>query len=504
MKSIHSENLQQGRKQGCKSHSDTGIAFLQRFLLANSLVNPAYILFLLVCAGCAQLESPPKSTLKIVYTVQAGERAIARVITMAAMCPRLVVDGVATELPMTVRAPPRQLPARAGSQDAKPVVFDVLTCEAELPAELVSGAAEVRVEGRNVPLPRRDVKTIVILGDTGCRMKQSDKFFQDCKNPDTWPLEQIAERAAALKPDLVIHVGDYHYRESPCPADVQGCAGSPWGYGYDTWDADFFRPARALLLTAPWVFVRGNHESCFRAGQGWFRFLAPEPWTVDRSCDDSERDADADYSPPYAVPLRWHGTAHTQLIVFDSSRAASKAYEANSPAYKKYFAELQAVDRLASTVPHSLFLSHHPVLAFAPERADNATMFRPGNAGLQSVMRTLHPERLFAPGIDLAMHGHVHLFESVSFSDGRPAALVLGNSGSYRDVPLPALLPPGTEPAPGAAVREFATRSNFGFASLQRAGANWQLTEWDVHGRATLRCSLHGTASHCVTAGAEP
>jgi hypothetical protein len=50
---------------------------------------------------------------------------------------------------------------------------------------------------------------------------------------------------------------------------------SPWGYGWDTWKADFFDPAQALLKAAPWVMVRGNHETCTRAGQGWWRFLDP-------------------------------------------------------------------------------------------------------------------------------------------------------------------------------------------------------------------------------------
>ena len=37
--------------------------------------------------------------------------------------------------------------------------------------------------------------------------------------------------AAAQKPDLVIHVGDYYYRETPCPAGEAKCAGSPFGWG---------------------------------------------------------------------------------------------------------------------------------------------------------------------------------------------------------------------------------------------------------------------------------
>jgi hypothetical protein len=463
-----------------------------------------WLVVLLLCAGCAQMTPPATGPADdpVVFTVQAEGHALVRAITKAPACPALKIEGTASPTSMTIRATPRVVPDRgdAGQQDSKPAVFNVLTCEAELPPALNRAAARVRVAGHDVPLPKAMVSTIVIVGDTGCRMKQPGNFFQDCEHRSTWPFEKIAGLAAALKPDLVIHVGDYHYRESPCPSDQQNCAGSPWGFGYDVWSADFFRPARALLAAAPWVFVRGNHESCFRAGQGWFRFVAPEPWTEERSCDEPRRDADADYSAPYAVPL----TPDTQLIVFDSSHASAKPYAADSVGYQKYFLELQAVDELAKRVPHSFFLSHHPVLAFAPEFSGGTIAVRPGNAGLQSVMSALHPGRLFSPGIDVAMHGHVHLFEMVSFSSGQPVSLVMGNAGSYRDFPLPAVLPPGTAPAPGAVVQEFVTTGEFGFASLERQGADWLLTEWDVDGHATLHCTLHGAIGHCTGAAAQP
>ncbi len=63
------------------------------------------------------------------------------------------------------------------------------------------------------------------------------------------------------------------YREDECPAGNTGCAGSPSGYGWAPWNADFFAPAAPLFAAAPWVMVRGNHEDCSRAGEGWFRFL---------------------------------------------------------------------------------------------------------------------------------------------------------------------------------------------------------------------------------------
>ncbi len=79
----------------------------------------------------------------------------------------------------------------------------------------------------------------------------------------------------------MIHVGDYVYRETPCPEGNTTCAGSPWGYGWDVWNADFFEPAAPLLANAPWLVVRGNHENCARAGEGWLRFLDPLPMETD-------------------------------------------------------------------------------------------------------------------------------------------------------------------------------------------------------------------------------
>ena len=114
---------------------------------------------------------------------------------------------------------------------------------------------------------------IVVLGDTGCRLK--DRTIQNCNNPRDWPFPSVAAAAARLKPDLVIHMGDYEYRESPCPAGNRGCAGTPYGDNWATWKADFFAPAAPLMAAAPWIFVRGNHETCDRSGPGYLRLIGP-------------------------------------------------------------------------------------------------------------------------------------------------------------------------------------------------------------------------------------
>jgi hypothetical protein len=108
---------------------------------------------------------------------------------------------------------------------------------------------------------------------------------------------------------------------------------------------------------------------------------------------------------------------------------------------------------------------------------------------------------LFPPGIALALHGHVHAFESVSFATPHPATLVLGNSGSQKEAGLPFSLPAGAQPYPGALVADFATHHDYGFATLDRIpgkdDTHWLLTAFRVDGTAILRCTLHDGKSLC-------
>jgi hypothetical protein len=392
---------------------------------------------------------------------------------------------------MLLRAAPAVIAPRAGAAqpDAKPSVFALRSCEASLPA----GAQGLQIGGMRLPAPPAEIRRIVLIADTGCRLKQSERAFQDCNDPARWPFAAIAASAAAKQPDLVVHLGDLHYRESPCPAGRPGCAGSPWGYGDDAWQADLFQPAAPLLAAAPWLFVRGNHESCNRAGAGWMRYVDGQPWSPQRACQDPAADAEADFSPPYAVAL----TADTQLIVFDSALAAGKPYRSGDPVFKRYTAQLLQVQQLAAGKAHNIFINHHPVLGFAGS-ADGSP--KPGTAGLLSVMAAAHPARLFAGGIDLVLNGHVHLFEALDFSSGHPAAVVVGNAGSAMAGFIDVAAALRAQPAPGAVVRGFVTQPGFGFATLDRDNQAWQLTAWSVAGQALLRCGIVGTQLSCIDA----
>ena len=439
-------------------------------------------------------QSLPEVAPEFVFTVQAeGQNAVVRALTRAATCPAVSWDGQASRS-MDVRAVAATPALRGDSaqKDSKQAVFDVLTCEARWP----NGARRGRVAGQDVPAPHAQIKRIVLIGDTGCRMKASENAFQACNDSVKWPFAQVAQSAAALQPDLVIHVGDIHYRESPCPAGNAGCANSPWGYGFDAWQADLFVPAKPLLAAAPWVFVRGNHESCSRAGQGWFRFIDAQRWQEERSCNAPAFDDQADYSAPYAVPL----TVDTQLIVFDSSRTQGKPMTVKDVSYGKYLQQMKQVAQLTQLKPENFFMSHHPLLAVAPVKDMNR--FKPGgNEGLQSVFSALYPERLFPSGVSVAMHGHVHLFEAISFKSAHPLSLVLGNSGSAIEGLVPEVLAPGVTLYPGAEVDDYAARSEYGFATLDRVdtklGTDWKLTEYSIHGVPLIECAISRGKSRC-------
>ena len=191
-----------------------------------------------------------------------GDALEARTVTTSATCPGARLDG--KSVTMTVRA--------------KADASFPLVCALSVPA----GAKSLVVAGQTMVLPVADPTRILVLGDTGCRIKGT--ALQACNDPKAWPFAGLAKAAAAQKPDLVLHLGDYLYRESPCPANFAGCAGSPYGDNWASWDADFFTPAAPLLAAAPWIVIRGNHEDCYRAGPGFLRLLGPTAYDPAAPC----------------------------------------------------------------------------------------------------------------------------------------------------------------------------------------------------------------------------
>ncbi|HLY58344.1 MAG TPA: metallophosphoesterase, partial [Stellaceae bacterium] len=329
-----------------------------------------------------------------VWTEATGQGQSLRAV-VSGECPTATVDGSPVQLTQRI-APDATFPYR--------------TCQAALPA----GTKAASIDDHAVPVRPAQTNRIVVLGDTGCRLK--DGFIQDCNDPVQWPFAAVAAHAAAEKPDLVIHVGDYYYRETPCPAARKGCAGSPFGDAWPSWEADFFTPAKPLLAAAPWVFVRGNHEQCGRGAAGWFRFL--DAGAAPLTCPAA--------SQAFVVPLDG-----ARLYVLDSADTEDDKAPAAKVALFRH--QLDALEPMLSSGT-GWVLTHRPIWGFTPERS--------GEVGETDELPVNKTEQAAAKGedldgIQLIVSGHVHFFAATSFGPGRPAQLIVGNGGDIRDGEVP-------------------------------------------------------------------
>src|SRR5262249_14105024 len=236
-----------------------------RHPISMSLAHPSLSVLTAAVIWIA-LTGPTRATPRAAWVQLIGPdgSSSVRAIINKGNCPDLMVDGKPVR--MNVRADPKAL--FPGHRKKMPTAdFRVQVCETIVPA----GTASAVLEDRPLSLPPPEIRRIVVLGDTGCRVKK--KKTQDCNDPKKSPHAKLVEHAAQARPDLVIHLGDYLYREKRCSKRVTDCPNVATGYGWNVWDADFFTPSSPLLAAAPWIMVRGNHETCGRAGEGWYRFL---------------------------------------------------------------------------------------------------------------------------------------------------------------------------------------------------------------------------------------
>jgi predicted phosphodiesterase len=346
-----------------------------------------------------------------------------------------------------------------------------------------SNAKKVSIGGVALNLPPAKPKRIVVLGDTGCRIKveapnpndadhDDDKTkVQDCNSGTQWPFKAVADAAAASRPDLIIHVGDYIYREAACPAGNKKDCGGNWA----TWEADFFAPATKLLAAAPWIFVRGNHEICSRAGKGWFYYLDALPYAKNDFC--------ADDTAARAVKV-----GDFQALVVDLSNAPDDNPTAAQVAnFTRQFKAAAGANLAAAWL-----VSHRPIWAAkAGEKSDRAKL-RTLNATLQGAWAAAP-----IPGVDLVVAGHTHLFELLSFKQPLPPQVVIGNGGTDLAHKIKTSLA-GQNIGSGT-VAYGTSVDDFGYALFERpkAGLGWSLHLHDSKGKKTQTCAVSGTTITC-------
>ena len=336
--------------------------------------------------------------------------------------------------------------------------FDEVVCDATIP----DTATHVRLENLRLPSPAGGSGKIVVLGDTGCRMSAWEQ--QNCGDLADWPFPKIAQAIAKVHPDLLVHMGDYYYRETNCLAGVKDCV-NRWGDTSLSWNADWFWPAKPLFASAPLLLVRGNHEDCERGGPGWFRYL-------DGGASVKPCVADAlDGTPPWAASF-----GSLRIVMNDSSADSSDA-KADPARIAFYQASYRRAQTLAAGSGEAWFVTHRPPYANRNE-----------TEALLQLAWKLSP-------FTAVLAGHVHDFEAINLT-GYPALVVNGESGDDLDDagstakyiaalkttdgnPIYAL----GSPAP------YATKQ-FGFAVYTKKLAGWTISLRDVDGIQRRICSL--------------
>lgn len=380
-----------------------------------------------------------------------GGTRFVRAVTTAGTCPQAIAIFGASAQAMQPRAKPSS------------PNYPVLVCEASIPA----GTNEVSVGGQNLKLLNGVPKKIAVIGDTGCRIETG--LVQACNNPQQWPLQKIAQTIAAWQPDLIIHVGDYLYREEACPAGNEGCTGSPFGYNWNTWNADVFTPLAALLPTAPWIFVRGNHEICSRAGDGWFRFLDPHP--LPASCQD--------YTEPYQIPV-----GNLQLLIMDVSAAGDTTVPPEQvTTYARQFGEL---GKLAGS--NAWLITHKPLWGILNGKT--------GTVGVGTATLDVASLNKLPAGVKLIISGHIHLGQELGFVGGRVPQLIMGAGGTLLDAPVTSAL--NGQFVVGATLASGKVLHENGFMGLEPDSSDWTATIYDRNGKPQVSCKIAGLNLTCT------
>lgn len=357
-------------------------------------------------------EKPRYAWVQIGPGGQASARAI---MGSSATCPRLVLS--ATDCPI--------MAVRAGREN----LFNVTSCEAFIPegaqnAAIVYKPAQGPDQKWVLPPHKLDPETtasVAFIGDTGCHNKLeglSDYLnLQDCNSPESWPFATVAKSIAAQKPSLVIHVGDYAYREVSGSHDR-----------WEVWEEDVFKPMASLMAVSPVLFVRGNHEQCKEWHRGWFHFLDPAPYS-ETACKPVEGQTTFVYpgqiGDPYTVD--W---GEFKFLVMDSSVASDTSLSPEVISVLRTQMGSLNDQANARDWKDAWLLTHRVTWGCSPVLGVRCPV---AGLSLRKAWDGFKQDRL-AKGSALAIQkfvaGHIHLFGMTDFQDTDPLQMIVGNSGA--------------------------------------------------------------------------
>lgn len=466
------------------------------------------LLIIAVGAGSAALpaQAAASSSAIAAYSIAAPistapSGLVARAIVAAGVdCPTLDVTSVGgAARSITMRERPRP--------DRTSPAFDSLTvCSSVMPR----GSVSASIEGRPIParMPARTTR-LALMGDSGCRITAWE--VQDCADPDEWPLARIATEIAKERPDAIIMNGDYFYREAPCPAADQALCGSspspvtgmPFTDSAYGWLADVFVPMAPMLSVAPLIAIRGNHEACYRGGNGYFYFLDPREGTSN-ACAPVDVNGTLTAAPTlpsdtYAIDLPVAAGRTLRLAVVDSAGGNDSAVDAYAAILRPAYAKAAALTT-PRTGRESWLVTHRPIFGILP------TVF--ATPGQPFSQWSSYDQGAAAYGLldsyDMIFSSHQHLAQAVQLP-GLPGQLILGNAGTELYPTIGYSLPTTaytvgegkTYPMPSWAWVD--VKFGYAMATPNETAGSWRLDMKAADGSRFARCGVRDRSLYCAS-----
>lgn len=481
------------------------------WLVAAALVVAVVGLMAVLAVAARDNRNAPLAAFTIMAPRDVSEsQLVARALVRAeATCPQVSVSGAGgdRELDMTPRRP---------GATAQPAFASLLACSAPLPAGLTSAT----VAGLTIPAALPDeVDEVAILADSGCRV--DEKRIQDCNSRDGWPLAQMAERIAAARPDVILDPGDYYYREIACPAeDAAKCSpgpsptpGMPFDENDQGWLYEMIEPMSPMFPVAPIAFLRGNHEDCGRAGNGFFLYLDPRDGVEDLCAPQQTGDGLQAHPPQttptwaFDLPIAANGGRELRVAMVDSAYGTDKELTDWVDKQRVSYSEAAA---LTTPTPgrESWLLTHRPLFAVI------ADVNLPKDDPLADTWSS-DGQMVASYGLldnySMILASHNHYLQATQIP-GQPGALIMGNGGALLDPPgeyyIPAYGPltradgqplvPGLAPYPNATMLWTKVDYGYGIARPGTEPGAWTIDEFRFDGAPLGVCDLANRTLACA------
>jgi predicted MPP superfamily phosphohydrolase len=319
-------------------------------------------------------------------------------------CPKIIVDKVDVQ---TIVRPHEYIEE-----------FPVTVCQAEIDNQKPHNIVFKKL---NIKTKISNINKISVIGDSGC-ITEGKILEQNCNRIEEYPFSEIAKNVQKMRPDIIVHVGDYFYSKDECINDDK-CKKRPHGDRLDTWKVDFFDNAGQFFNDAPIVFARGNHEACSRGGKGWFTLL--DPSINFKKCQF--------FTTPYTIEF-----SKFRFLMIDSAYASDSEEKFNelSAADKErtinqFNSQINETFSRMDNDKENIIITHKPI--FSKE-------FRPWQQGLEFEANYLMNKsidnseyRNNLKNLKLILSGHTHTGMMIEYKDDgyHFYQAVIGNSGAF-------------------------------------------------------------------------